>query len=245
MALEEANLRPAPRARPAVWYRSWRFYAGCAVVLLVYGYGWRITQIHLAELWRGARLIEPFVVALSSPDILTREPRTEGASAPFYYGGQAPPAPPTPSGPRLVLSPRTGPIGTRIRAEGRGFAPGRPGVLWWENQIGQRQQVASFVTDSQGRFAVGFTAPPAQGTRNLVVAEVTTGAGPLRPSPTLVVVVDRMIETIFLALMGTTMGVLFAVPLSFLGARNLTSHVPGGGVVYALTRACFNLTRSI
>src|SRR5207247_9862449 len=51
--------------------------------------------------------------------------------------------------------------------------------------------------------------------------------------------------TIFLALMGTTMGVLSAVPLSFLGARNLTAHIPGGGVVYGLTRALFNLTRSI
>jgi phosphonate transport system permease protein len=84
-----------------------------------------------------------------------------------------------------------------------------------------------------------------QGTRNQIIAEVVTGYGPLRPSQTFLVVVDRMVETVFLALMGTTMGVVFAVPLSFLGARNLMGHLPAGGAVYALTRTFFNLTRSI
>jgi len=54
-----------------------------------------------------------------------------------------------------------------------------------------------------------------------------------------------MVETVFLALMGTTMGVIFAVPLSFLGAKNLTGHIPAGGVVYGLTRTFFNIMRSI
>jgi phosphonate transport system permease protein len=245
MAVEEASPpRPAGRARPA-WYRSWRFYAALLVTLLVYGYGWKVTQIHLAELWRGAPLIEPFLAALASPDVLTREPRVQQASASFYYGGEVPPPPAAGPGPRLVLSRSAGAAGDRITATGQGFAAGRPGTLWWENQIGQRQQVGSFATDGRGRFTATFTAPEVQGTRNTVRAEVTTALGPLRPSQTLRVVLDRMVETVFLALMGTTMGVIFAVPLAFLGARNLTSHVPGGGAVYALTRTCFNLTRSI
>src|SRR5205807_1222266 len=95
------------------------------------------------------------------------------------------------------------------------------GELWWENQIGQRQQLGSLTTDAQGRLSLTFAAPEVLGTRNLVIAEVVTGSGPLRPSRTLLVVLDRMVETVFLALMGTTMGVLFAVPLSFLGAKNL------------------------
>ncbi len=245
MAVEEASPpRPAGRARPA-WYPSWRFYAALLVTLLVYGYGWKVTQIHLAELWRGAPLIEPFLAALASPDVLTREPRVQQASASFYYGGEVPPPPAAGPGPRLVLSRSAGAAGDRITATGQGFAAGRPGTLWWENQIGQRQQVGSFTTDGRGRFTATFTAPEVQGTRNTVRAEVTTALGPLRPSQTLRVVLDRMVETVFLALMGTTMGVIFAVPLAFLGARNLTSHVPGGGAVYALTRTCFNLTRSI
>ena len=132
-----------------------------------------------------------------------------------------------------------------MTATGEGFAPNRQGMLWWENQIGQRQQLGSLTTDAQGRLSLTFAAPEVLGTRNLVIAEVVTGSGPLRPSRTLLVVLDRMVETVFLALMGTTMGVLFAVPLSFLGAKNLVGHLPAGSLVYAATRAFFNVTRSI
>ena len=118
-------------------------------------------------------------------------------------------------------------------------------MLWWENQIGQRQQLGTLTTDAQGRFSLTFATPEVQGTRNLVIAEVTTGSGPLRPSQTLLVVLDRMVETVFLALMGTTMGVLFAVPLSFLGAKNLIGHLPAGTLVYVATRTFFNIMRSI
>jgi len=166
-------------------------------------------------------------------------------TVPFYYGGKSPPPVAAGAGLRLRLSPPSGAIGDRITATGEGFAPNRQGSLWWENQIGQRQPLGPFTTDARGGFAIAFVAPEVKGTHNLVSAEVVAGVGPLRPSPTLRVVLDRMVETIFLALMGTTMGVLFAVPLSFLGARNLTGHLPGGAIVYGLTRAFFNVTRSI
>ncbi len=230
---------------PAVWWRSWRSYLMVVVGLLVYAYGWRVTQIHLEELWRGARLIEPFVAALASPDVMARESYSQKGTAPFYYGGEVPPPEGAAPGPHVTLSRTTGAIGDRVAVTGDGFAPDRQGMLWWENQIGQRQRLGPFMTDAQGRFTMTFVAPEVQGTRNTVSAEVVTGVGPLRPSRTFFVVLDRMIETVFLALMGTTMGVVFAVPLSFLGAKNLTGHLPGGSVVYGVTRTFFNITRSI
>ena len=246
MAVEEAPGRahPAGRARPTPWYRSWKVYLAVLVALLAYAYGWRVTQIRLGELWRGAYLIRPFIGALASPDVVTREQHLQRGTAFFYYGGETPPAAPG-GGPRLALSTVIGAIGDRVTVAGEGFAPDRRGVLWWENQIGQRQQLGSFVTDAEGRFSLVFTAPEVQGTHNMVIAEVLLGEGPLRPSQTLRVVLDRMVETVFLALMGTTMGVVFAVPLSFLGAKNLTAALPAGGVVYGLTRTFFNLMRSI
>jgi phosphonate transport system permease protein len=215
------------------------------LLVAVYAYGWDVTQIRLGELWRGAPLIRPFVSALAHPDVVTREPAVQRASGAFYYGGEQPPPAVSGPGPSLRLSRATGAAGTRITVHGDGFGPGRGGTLWWENQIGQRQPLASFRTDAQGRFDAAVTAPDVQGTHNQIIAEVTTGYGPWRPSRTLLIVLDRMVETVFLALMGTTMGVIFAVPLSFLGARNLTGHLPAGGAVYALTRTVFNLTRSI
>ncbi|HTD46662.1 MAG TPA: phosphonate ABC transporter, permease protein PhnE [bacterium] len=245
MAVEEFSPpRRAGRARPTLWYRSWRVHLAVFVAILAYAYGWRVTQIRMAELWRGAYLIRPFIGALASPDVVTREQHVQRGTALFYYGGERPAAAPG-GGPSLALSTVTGAIGDRVTAAGEGFAPNRRGVLWWENQVGQRQQLGSFTTDAQGRFSLTFTAPEVQGTHNLVIAEVLIGEGPLRPSQTLLVVLDRMVETVFLALMGTTMGVVFAVPLSFLGAKNLTASLPAGGAIYGLTRTFFNLMRSI
>ncbi len=246
MAVEELSRpAPAPSSPPAVWYRSWKVYLGLLVTLTAYAYGWQVTQIRLGELWRGARLIAPFVVALASPDVATRTQQIQKGTSPFFYGGELPPPVTAGGEARLTLSKVTGAIGDRLTATGEGFAPNRRGVLWWENQIGHRQQLGSFTTDAQGRLALTFTAPEVQGTRNTVSAEVVIGAGPLRPSQTLLVVLDRMIETVFLALMGTTMGVVFAVPMAFLGAKNLTANLPAGAFIYGATRAVFNITRSI
>ncbi|HKV46112.1 MAG TPA: phosphonate ABC transporter, permease protein PhnE [bacterium] len=245
MAAAEPRRGPsAGRWQPPAWYRSWRFYLFAVITVLAYAYGWRVTQIRLGELWRGAHLIGPFATALVSPDVLERDQQIQIGTSPFQYEGEAPP-PAAPAPARLVLSKVQGAIGDRVTATGEGFAPNRPGMLWWENQIGQRQQLGTLTTDARGRFTLAFTAPEVQGTRNTVTAEVVIGAGRVHLSRTFLTVIDRMVETVFLALMGTTMGVLFAVPLSFLGAKNLTAHVPAGAVVYGLTRTFFNLARSI
>ena len=58
-------------------------------------------------------------------------------------------------------------------------------------------------------------------------------------------VLSAMIETIFMALFATLMGFVIAFPLSFLGARNLMGKGPLGWAIYTLTRAFFNIVRSI
>jgi phosphonate transport system permease protein len=58
-------------------------------------------------------------------------------------------------------------------------------------------------------------------------------------------VAEKVLETIFLALMGTTIAVIAAIPLSFLGARNLMTRTPAGTVVYYVVRTIFNAVRSI
>jgi phosphonate transport system permease protein len=48
-----------------------------------------------------------------------------------------------------------------------------------------------------------------------------------------------------LAMMATTLGALVAIPVSFLGARNLMPHTALGNGAYTVTRAVFNLTRAV
>lgn len=58
-------------------------------------------------------------------------------------------------------------------------------------------------------------------------------------------VLASMVETVFLALMASTLALPFAFLMSFLGARNLMLGSWSGRVVYGLTRALMNITRSI
>jgi phosphonate transport system permease protein len=58
-------------------------------------------------------------------------------------------------------------------------------------------------------------------------------------------ILDGMLESIFMALLATAFGGLIAFPLSFLGARNIMGFSPLGWLIYAVTRAFFNIFRSI
>ena len=58
-------------------------------------------------------------------------------------------------------------------------------------------------------------------------------------------ILGGIIESVFMALLATVSGAVFAIPLSFLGARNIMGFSPLGWTVYAITRAFFNIFRSI
>lgn len=55
----------------------------------------------------------------------------------------------------------------------------------------------------------------------------------------------KIIETIALGLISTIFSTFFAIPLSFLAARNITSRLPGGTAIYYVMRTILNVVRSI
>ncbi|MGA2489659.1 MAG: phosphonate ABC transporter, permease protein PhnE [Anaerolineales bacterium] len=58
-------------------------------------------------------------------------------------------------------------------------------------------------------------------------------------------VIQQMIVTIFQAFLATTLGALIALPFSFLAAKNLTGRSRLSAWLYYVTRAIFNVLRSI
>jgi phosphonate ABC transporter permease subunit PhnE len=58
-------------------------------------------------------------------------------------------------------------------------------------------------------------------------------------------ILGGMIQSIFMALLATILGGIIALPLSFLGARNIMGFSALGWTTYAVTRAFFNIFRSI
>ena len=58
-------------------------------------------------------------------------------------------------------------------------------------------------------------------------------------------VFDKALETLYIAVLGTFLGTVIAVPLSFIGARNLMRRNPVGTVAYFAVRFLMSVIRSI
>lgn len=243
--------RPLPAPQP--WFQSGRFVFFLLLLLAVYVYGWRVTKINLPELVSGARFVKPFIFDLVRPDVLARDTQTEEVRIGMSLDPAVPPEEIPATGPHLTVSTRVAPVGSKVTVTGRGFRPNTSGALVWENRIGNKQPLGSFRTDAQGAFTATITVPQvflgpdagAQGAQQRLIARAIWAVGPPRPSNTVRLVLEKVLETIFLALMGTTIAVVVAIPLSFLGARNLMTRSAAGTVVYYAVRTVFNAVRSI
>ncbi|MGF1505800.1 MAG: phosphonate ABC transporter, permease protein PhnE [Anaerolineae bacterium] len=107
------------------------------------------------------------------------------------------------------------------------------------------------IPNEEGMFEVTFGAPqslptPDEGPYTYVwQARQTEALSAPRISDDFRLAVDRMVVTIFQALMATSLGIIFAVPVSFLAARNLMFDNPITRIIYYVVRFLLNVVRSI
>ncbi|HOA24691.1 MAG: phosphonate ABC transporter, permease protein PhnE [Aggregatilineales bacterium] len=148
--------------------------------------------------------------------------------------------------------------GTEIVLRGGGFAPNEFTEIWWEDPLGHQFRPTfsgnriSATTDENGEFELTFYVPQMTIPSTAVGIQMTkvharqiAEVGRLQPTANLRMAFSRMIETIFLALMATTFGIVLAIPISFLAARNLMSASPITLSIYYVVRAILNVFRSI
>ncbi len=241
-------MNTAPPVRP--FYARTRFILLVLVAGILYTYGWKVTQIQPGNLVRDFHLVKPLISALLQPDLITRKTDSSTTEATFQLaetsGSEATPTSPAHPSPALQLSRTTGSIGDTVIVEGFHLPPNRQGQLFWINSIEQAFPLGEIATDPSGRFYKEFIVPPtARGDEQLVRAVLTWKTGGWRFSHTLKLTAEKIIETLFLGLMATTLAIILAGPLSFLGARNLMTHNKVGTSVYYSIRTLFNVLRSI
>lgn len=155
---------------------------------------------------------------------------------------------------QLTASANTVAPGQTITVSGTGLRPNTSGKLIWQSAgtNASAQGLGVFTTDSNGAFSAQVTVPSDKDRivnsidfpNTLAVQQSWTVGSPYL-SDTVGLVVERIIETIFLALMGTTFAVIISIPLSFLAARNLMAHGVIGTTVYVIARTVLNVLRSI
>jgi len=205
---------------------------------------------------------------------LTRDERVVQASAPIMIPcseEEEPPGPPEKIAgePYVMVDPTCGQLtqqdenyekitGTEVTLTAEGFDPNERAEVWWENPIGDEYRLLDSgdpvitTTDGQGGFEIQVTLPyravPSSATGpqiyEIQVRQTFPVGGP-KPSDPLLETIERMIETIFLGMMATLFGIIFALPVSFLAAKNLMSGTWFTMGIYYVVRTILNIVRSI
>ncbi len=147
--------------------------------------------------------------------------------------------------------------GTTLHLEGEGFEPNTETHIWWIDPIGnefrprQDNEYVLVTTDENGAFSFDLIMPyrmiaGAEGTQtHHVEARQVFRAGGPRPAKPLLLTISRMVETIMMGMMATLFGIVLAIPVSFLAARNLMGGSILGLTAYYFTRTVMNIVRAI
>ncbi|WP_455382962.1 phosphonate ABC transporter, permease protein PhnE [Salinispira pacifica] len=245
-----------------------------AVVVAFFALGWQLSEIDLGKMVTEApkawgplsKVLWPWEAAITYKD------NVDSASAKVLIGNEYP-APPVnekkEKEPYVIVRPTNGELsrigennqtipGTMLHITGGNFRPNTKTEIWWIDPIGNEFQprvdgkYVSVITDANGSFETAFPMPyqlippSAKGPQyDTVEARQTFRAGPPLPSDPLKITVARMVETIMMGMMATFFGILFAIPIAFLAARNIMSGSWVTMVIYFITRTILNIVRSI
>lgn len=210
------------------------------VIVVVFAYGFQVTQINLEEPKKERRQEQLLNVlrSLARPDLTEYETERLEIEAAILI-----PCPTTlfqvpdlskPDGPTIQLSARCAAPASEITIKGSGFAPGESVFLYFVPYNADPSQAIELPLtnetvnpDAQGNFAetVKLRRDRTSDEPQLVRAVVNRTSGWPKPSVTSYETFDKIIETIFLALIATTLGTILSIPISFLSARNLMIQV--------------------
>ncbi|MGH2582769.1 MAG: PhnE/PtxC family ABC transporter permease [Anaerolineales bacterium] len=205
------------------------------VIVAVYAYGTQVTGVDLSELQSERRQESMLRVirALFRPDILAYDKEELTLAAPIWV-----PCPevmpeaqqPAEEGPRLIISPGCAAPGETVRIEGFDLLANAEGPLRFVPGSDPEQTVSlgrDFVTtDAQGHFEADLVIP-ARESENVQFIRVTVRQNIGLPylTQSAIDTWHKIVETVFMALLATTIGTVLAVPLSFIAARNLMRPV--------------------
>lgn len=216
------------------------------ILFLVYAYAVQVVKIDLRvpqEPTRQENLVN-LLRQMSRPDIFAYTYETQRNSLSFrapcpqeVRGSQI-----TVNGRTLTLTPNcANTTQDPLTVSGAGFPPFARGVLRWypPGEGVPARQLTNFRADEQGQFAVRFTMPDVRESdepQRIEIEEILDSqiAG---LSEAAKVTWERILETVLIALMASTLATIVAVPVSFLAARNLMAGAtaPLAAVMAAIT----------
>jgi ABC-type phosphate/phosphonate transport system permease subunit len=234
-----------------VWHSLATFLA-VVVIVVIYAYGFQVTKVNLEKPREERRQTQltNIIRGLVRPRLFEYEEERLEIDAPVMMpcDDQVSLPPVDTSGRYIELTPNCVELGGEVTVHGYNFEPGETVFLYFipeaasiHDQVELRLADDAIETNAQGQFTY---VAEMRGDRpsdepQIVRAVTKIRSGWPQPSDTLKDTIDKITETIFLALIATTIGTGLAIPISFLAARNLMSNVvsPFGRVMAALLLA--------
>ncbi len=239
----DASEEPPRRKR----FRSLWLFLGLLVGFVVYAYGFQVTEVSLDKITDETRQTQLFRVirALAQPDLITYEVESTAIDldymVPCPAGGFE--GEPVEGEATFTVDPPCAEPRAVVTITGSGFRPNDNIQVFFVPPNGTELRLANARTDPDGSFQVDArlsNRPDTEVQTVRVKSRLNAGSlfdpvyvegenGELLRSPrwseNAVQTLDLIIETVFLALLATTLGTLIAMPLSFFAARNLMRDV--------------------
>lgn len=214
-------------------FRSFGLGLAILLGLIIYAYGFQVTKVNLEETRSERRQEQLFRIlrALARPNIWEYEKEVFEVRVqvmiPCPPEGFEPTLPEDITQPYMIVTPSCSEPRTKAIVQGFNFEPVTRGPLnLVPYESGVSLQLASIEVDRFGEFEAEVLLPnrPSEEPHE-IVAITRRNIGSPSLTRTAYDTWDKIVETVFLALLATTLGVLFAIPLSFFAARNLMKEI--------------------
>ncbi|MBK5108088.1 MAG: hypothetical protein JJE12_08140, partial [Anaerolineales bacterium] len=212
--------------------RSIAIFAAIIAAVLIYALAFSVTDVDFEATRSEERLTQltRIIRALAHPDIIEYDQDEVDVEVPFYLPCPEAGEPDiiiVQSGPYLVVDPPCAGPKDSVTINGFNFTPETSGPLNFLPPSGAKLQIGNFEVDEAGKFTVKTELPNRQPVDEAQTIRATSrmNVGSPRLSPLALSTIDKIIETVFLALLATTFGTLLAIFISFLAARNLMEDV--------------------
>ncbi|MCC7117918.1 MAG: ABC transporter permease subunit [Anaerolineales bacterium] len=206
-------------------------------VLIIFAYGFSVTNVNFEETRSERRLasLTRILRALAHPKIFDYNYETVNVEVPFYLGCPADGVPfpeVDRSGAFILINSGCAAPKETIQIEGHNFQENSSGSISFvgfspEAPDGVPIGIGNFQADAQGNFKAEVNLPNRQIKEEpqaiRATGQIQVGAPMLSQESK--VTWEKIIETVFMALLATAFGTLLAVPISFFAARNLMEEV--------------------
>jgi phosphonate ABC transporter permease subunit PhnE len=207
---------------------------GFTLAFVIFAYGWNVTQIDFDIPQEPIRQqnVGNALRELLSPNVFTQDYEILNTTTSFVINCPADfaaPADPKSSTAYIIVEPACAKANEIVIVRGFNFPENALARMNWMGTDGERRirQVNgedNFITEGDGTFTVEVEVPRIRGTigeTHTIETQVRSPIGVPRLSDSTVLVLEKMSETIFLALIATAISILPSAILSFFAAHNL------------------------